>query len=241
MIKMGEITCRIPSNGIKSEILYCTEPEGLKLDIWTVTASWATALLTLGLLVAAVLTARVAIRTLKQMEHDSVAQSRPYVHAQLSPGLTGLGTWDLIIKNAGQSAARNVTATLSAWPEKKDFIVEALETMFLTPQTLPPGNHLRTFWYMRAQKGGYLEDPETGEKFNSHGLPDRTKITLRYEDDAMPPRVYHDEYDLSTETIGMTPVSTTGPNAPKDMVDPDAKALYKILGYIVRQIGELRR
>lgn len=241
MIKMGEITCRIPSNGVKPEILYCTEPEGLRLDVWTTTAAWATAFLTLGLLVAAVLAARAAISTLRQMKKDSIAQSRPYVYAQLVPGLGGVGTWDLIIKNAGQSAARNVTATVSEWPEQKDFIIDALSTMFSTPQTLPPGTHLRTFWYMRAQEGGYLEDPETGDKFNSHGLPDRTKVFLSYEDEDKPARIYRDEYDLSTETIGMTPISTKGPNEPRSMEDPDAKAIYKILGYVVRQLGELRR
>lgn len=67
MIKMGEITCRIPSNGIKSEILYCTEPEGYKLDQWTVSIDLVVAVLTVLLFV-------VAYRTLKQMKRDSAEQ-----------------------------------------------------------------------------------------------------------------------------------------------------------------------
>lgn len=49
MITMGEITCRIPSNGIKLEILYCAEPQGYRLDIWAAGSNLATAVIT-GLL-----------------------------------------------------------------------------------------------------------------------------------------------------------------------------------------------
>lgn len=74
MIKMGEIACRIPSNGIKPEILYCTEPEGMRLDIWAVSSNIATALLTLLLLLAALGALRTAKNTLGQMQIDSEAQ-----------------------------------------------------------------------------------------------------------------------------------------------------------------------
>lgn len=67
MIKMGEITCRIPSNGIKPEILYCTEPERMRLDIWAIGIDLFMAGLT-------VLLFAVAYWTLKQMKKDSAAQ-----------------------------------------------------------------------------------------------------------------------------------------------------------------------
>jgi hypothetical protein len=67
MIKMGEITCRIPSNGIKPEILYCTEPEGYKLDQWTVSIELIVAAVTVLLFI-------VAYRTLRQMKDDSDRQ-----------------------------------------------------------------------------------------------------------------------------------------------------------------------
>lgn len=241
MIKMGEISCLSAAEAIESTVLRCSEPDGMGLDAWAVAASWATAALTLGLLIAAALAARAAIKTLRQMERDSIAQSRPYVYAQVVPGLAGPRTWDLIVKNAGQSAARNLTAKLSSWPKDDDFITEPLRTMFTTPQTLPPGTQVRTFWHMKAQQGGQLTDPKTGARSSSHGFGDQVRITLSYQDDNQPTRTYLDEYDLNMSAVGLTPLSTSGPDLPSSVDDPNSAALYKILGTLVRQVGELRR
>lgn len=74
MIKMGEIACRIPSNGVKPEILYCTEPEGYKLDHWNATSSAIIALFTVILCLVAIGALIVARRTLNQMRDDSEKQ-----------------------------------------------------------------------------------------------------------------------------------------------------------------------
>lgn len=74
MIKMGEITCRIPSNGIKPEILYCTEPEGMRLDIWGVGIDLSMAVLTAFLFIIAALALGTAKGTLKRMQIDGDRQ-----------------------------------------------------------------------------------------------------------------------------------------------------------------------
>lgn len=240
MIQAGEIECRIPSNGIKPDHLFCTEPAALRLDIWTVTGSWVTALATIGLFVAAVWTARVAIGTLRQMKRDSEAQTRPYVYAQVVPSLAGIGSWDIIIKNVGQSAARNLTAQLSAWPKDDDIITNPLRTMFSTPQTLPPGAQLRAYWLMGPPEGATMRDPTTGGQVPPAGIKDPVTVTFSYHGDGGNGASYRDEFDVDTTRIGLTPVASSGPE-PKKSMDLKDQEIYKILGYIVSQLGELRR
>src|SRR5687767_9403546 len=50
-----------------------------------------------------------AARSADTAERVEARQSRPYVFAQLKPGLAGLGTWDLVLSNSGKSNARNLT------------------------------------------------------------------------------------------------------------------------------------
>ena len=46
----------------------------------------------------------------EQSRKDSIAQTRPYISATIVPGLQGMGIYDLLIKNSGKSAARNLEA-----------------------------------------------------------------------------------------------------------------------------------
>lgn len=240
MIQAGEIQCRIPSNGVKLDHLFCTEPEALRLDIWTVTGSWVTALATVGLVIAAIWTAWVAIGTLRQMRRDSEAQTRPYVYAQVVPSLAGIGSWDLIVKNVGRSAARNLTAELSIWPQDDDIVTQPLRTMFSTPQTLPPGAQLRAYWLMEPPAGSKMIDPQSGKEVSYTGVKDPVTVTFSYRGDGPSAAGYQDEFDLDTARIGLTPVASSGPE-PKESLEPKDKEIYKILGYIVSQLGELRR
>jgi len=89
---------------------------------------FATAVLTLAILVMAVFAWRTAKATLKASEEashaaavsakaaqeaneqarlDSIAQTRPYVFVEVKPGLAAVGTWDLRVTNNGQSPARD--------------------------------------------------------------------------------------------------------------------------------------
>jgi hypothetical protein len=51
---------------------------------------------------------------------------------------------------------------------------------------------------------------------------------------------YEDSYTVSTETMGLTPVASSGPE-PGPRLTPGEQSLHKMLGRIVQSIGELRR
>lgn len=106
-------------------------------------SSFATAVFTLGLLVAAVwagFTAVSAMRASKaasnaaaeaneQMKLDSIAQTRPYVYADIVPSLAGRRHFDLRITNVGKTAARNLHIQFDNWPEKIDDVAEHVKIL----------------------------------------------------------------------------------------------------------------
>ena len=103
------------------------------------------ALFTLGLLIFAACAWKTAKETLKaskdasyaarasaeaarlaneQAKQDSIAQTRPYVDAEIVPGLAGIGAWDLKVRNTGKSPARGLLLDLDEWPQDSDHIAE---------------------------------------------------------------------------------------------------------------------
>lgn len=210
---------------------------------WAAAGSIFTALLTLGLLVGAYAAWRTAKESLDQAREaqlqiklDSIEQTRPYVFAQIVPGLGGPSAWDLLIRNSGRSAATGLTISTDDWPETDDLIVKQLRKMFATNQTIPPGVSLRSFWRIDPAPGSTRADggPEVD------GMPKTATLTMRYtsQDPAHPH--YEDTYVISTETIGLTPAASTGPH-PSTKLTPAEASLHKMLGRIVQSISELRR
>ncbi len=210
---------------------------------WAAAGSILTAVLTLGLLIGAYAAWRTAKASLDQAKEaqlqiklDSIEQTRPYVFAQIVPGIGGPGAWDLIIRNSGRSAATDLSIHTEDWPETEDVIVKELRKMFMAKQTLPPGVSLRTFWRIDPTPGSTRADggPEVD------GMPKTAQLSLQYtsHDPAHPH--YEDRYVVSTETIGLVPVASSGPN-PSAKLTPAEASLHKMLGRIVQSIGELRR
>jgi hypothetical protein len=211
---------------------------------WAAAGAWVTTLLTVGLLIGAVLAWRTAKDTLgqtkvahKQMEADSIEQTRPYVYAHLVPGLAGIGTWDLLITNTGKSPARNLTIECDALPESDDILTGPLRTLFSTPRSLPPGANVRTYWKvgLRNPDSRWADGTRT-----PMGIVNQAKLSLRYTSDDPSKPSYQDEYILDDATIGQTPAPWTGPDM-KQGLSPEAQDLHKVLAAIAANIGELRR
>lgn len=210
---------------------------------WSAAGSLFTAVLTLGLLIGAYAAWRTAKASLDQAKEahiqvklDSIEQTRPYVFAHLVPGLGGGGSWDLILRNSGHSAAVDLTIRTLDLPTEDDLIVDKLREMFQTPRTLPPQVTIRSFWRIEPTPGSYRTDggPEVD------GMPKTARLTLCYtSSDPSHPR-YEDTYVVSTDAIGLTPLASTGPH-PSSKLTPGEASLHKMLGRIVQSISELRR
>ncbi len=160
--------------------------------LWTdVVTAWATvasAVFTLGLLITAICAIKPAKRTWeaaaeanRQAERDSREQSRPYVTAQIVPGLAGITSWDLRIMNTGRTAARNLTMDYDQWPTKDegdgepletwDIVSRSVHTMFTTPRTLAPGASLRVMWLLDrgpTENVKHSDPPEGPRKDGGH-------------------------------------------------------------------------
>lgn len=200
-------------------------------------ASWITAIATGLLVLGAGLTWKTAQGTLRHAREDSTRRTRPYVYAVLVPGLWGPGNWDLKIHNAGQSAARELTAELSGWPEKDDLITSGLRQLFSEPQILPPGVSYRIMW--RTTTGtdqtatGPVSDPV-------NGIPGKATITFHYRGEDPNEEPYPDTYVLHPDVVGaITPAASRGPEPAK--LESADKQRHRMMQHIVEALGELRR
>jgi hypothetical protein len=203
----------------------------------------ATAVVSLGLLVGAVLAWKVAKATLDQskaahwqMEKDSIEQTRPYVYAHLVPGLAGVATWDLLITNTGKSTARKLLIECDGWPAVDDELTGPLRQMFQTPQSLPPGVTLRTMWKLGSKENESWADGTD----DPAGIASGATLRLSYTSDDPSRPSYRDAYRLDDSVIGLTPVPTTGPSA-KTGLSPAEKDLHNVLRAATLHLGELRR
>lgn len=193
----------------------------------TAVGTLLTAIATVGLVVGAIMAWQVAKANLRHLRDDSRAQTRPYVYAQLVPGIAGAPTWDLIVRNSGRSSAKNLQIDVSAWPETDDVIV-ALKNLFETPQTLPPGTSIRTFWSL-----GKRHDPQST---GATGIDIPVDLTVRYGSDDPDAPNYTETFRIDSEGIGPTPVAHSGIELP-----PNATPTEKKLKEIVLALNELRR
>lgn len=200
-------------------------------------SSTLTAVLTAGLLAAAVWAAKAAVRTLAQMKTDSAGQradsaraTRPYLHARIAPSVAGIDTWDLIVENTGRSAAHNVQLQITPRDGAKvpdDLITQPARRFAHAGHTLHPGVSVRMYWVA----GASAEDPT--------GFP-RATVVLRYADGE---GVTYEERPvaLDPDTIGATPAPFTGAVAGNDSEKDIPKNTLNSLRAIAHHLGESNR
>ena len=164
-----------------------------------------------------------AKKTLDQMKSDSAAQARPYVHAQIVPSIGGPRAWDLIIKNTGNSAARNLRATASTWPAN-DKVTDDLRTVFNRERILPPGSTIRQYWYVGTRRAG-----------ENTGFDIGTELTLTYTD-SEGKKEFSDTFHLDIHEFKMTPMGGSGVEPAEGFTTSEEK-----LSEVVAALNNMRR
>ncbi len=152
---------------------------------WSAAAAWLTALVALSAAVVAFRQYRVARRAREEQAQAALdsarltrdlaeEQARPYVVAYLEPsGIGDAGLVDLVVRNFGKTAARDVTMTcdpeLRRSTSNEDDPTEPV-VIFDRLGLLAPGQEWRTYW---------------DRTWVRHGRPDlanRHEVVLRYRD-----------------------------------------------------------
>jgi hypothetical protein len=214
-------------------------------------STFATAVLTLMLVVLAIAAWRTAKSTLhasreaseaarasadaarvanEQAKIDSIAQTRPYVYVEIVPSLVGTQCWDIRIRNSGKSAARRLQLDYDAWPRELDKVAEEVKHLFRTPRTLPPGCQIRALWRLQ----GNFSDGTTEAGLGVDG----TVTTSYTSDDPSMPR-YNDKFEVMLFKSGYTPTPEGGPDP--DGLRGDMRKFYLLGQALVRRVGELGR
>jgi hypothetical protein len=219
-------------------------------DVVSATSAAFTALLTLLLVVAAFLAWRTAKSTLEasrraseaaeaaslaaaqaneQARLDSIERTRPYVFVEIAPSLAGRQSYDIRIRNAGQSAARDLRLEYDRWPDEIDDVATSVRQLFATPRTLPPGCSIRALWRLEGQ---------FTDGTNEAGLGKTGRISVRYTG-ASPELNYTDTFDVQIAESGLWPAPEEGPRP--DNLRGELRTFYLLGQTLVRRIGELGR
>ncbi|WP_434619692.1 hypothetical protein [Arthrobacter sp. A5] len=231
---LGEITCQLSDNGVKSGILYCNEPEAYRLAEWTAAGSTLTAIATIALVVAAIWAGRTALNTLKQQQKDSYAAWRPYLTVQVLPSLAGAPNFDLVIENVGGSPALGIEISSTDFPNKMDKVSESIRDLFKVVTFLGRGARTRNYWRLEVAKGSTWSDNTT----DPVGMPQSASLTVRYHD--LEGKKFEDEFVVDTNIYKLAPLPADGPN-PIDSLSDAEKDLHQMLAVIAVAIGEHRR
>ena len=210
----------------------------------TTTAEWvtawgtvATAAFTLLLAFFAWMAFRASLGQLRLLVQDSARQTRPYVNVDLSPGLHGIGFWDIIIQNVGRSMAHDVRVDAGPLTPKDadDHISSRLASFLQSPMTLPPGAIRRLMWRMEP-------DDSTGR--TAAGADPTVDLRVAYSDGAGTP--YHDVFHIAAEDYAVIlPAPSTGSKvrsgSSRSKGEESLANIERALEALNTHVGNLRR
>jgi len=113
---------------------------------------------------------REARTTRNQAAAAEIARAQPYVVMVLEPSGADDVLLDIVLKNYGPTAARNVFVELEPWPMRVDkYINDSLRVGLPTPiPVLGPGQEFRTYW-------------DNGLTYMKSDLPKRHEGSVRFE------------------------------------------------------------
>jgi hypothetical protein len=164
-----------------------------------------------------------------QARADSIARSRPYVFVEAVPSIGSVHSWDLLISNAGKTAARDLTMQFDSWPDSPDNVAIAAKEMFGSARTLPPSRSIRMYWWLVAS--GHFEDgAEEG------GVATPGVVTVYYSSDDPSEPQYCDSFPIDPYNAGLTPQGWMGPNSSKT---PTWSQFYRLGQGILRRLSEI--
>lgn len=200
--------------------------------LWTTAiGAVVTALATIGLVVVATWTLGGAKRQLVLQTEQAEREGRPYVVAEVVPGLHGAGHWDLVVRNYGRTSARSVIISCADLRvrDDDDHISPHLIPYLATPRALAPGARERVMWRM---------DEDAYERLSQAGAPGKTSVDVTYCDDIG--NEYTDTYSFDVNTLGAAaPVPTEGPSAMGN--GKELMNIERALRTLNAHVGELRR
>lgn len=181
---------------------------------------------------AALLTALTAAYQVYLLRQQMADSTRPYVVADVVPGLHGAGSWDLTLHSTGRSAARRVRISTepSAWGPRdySDRITEPLLEYLKRERDLPPGARQRVMWsYAR-------EDDEHA------GGPAVATVTVTYRDDVG--KTYEESFTFDTDALAkVSPVPSEGPRKSGAEAGKELMNIDRSIRNLSQHLGELRR
>lgn len=200
--------------------------------LWaTAIGSVATALFTAFLWLVAWRTLSGARKQLSLLRAQAEREGRPYVTADVVPGLHGAGNWDLIVANTGRTAARDITFDFDDWAPKdsEDHITSSLLAYLRASHVLVPNARHRLHWRMNP-------DPQFGT--TEAGADPSSRLTIKYADDQG--QKYTDAFSFDVDLLGAaSPVPTEGPKAIGK--DKDLARINQAIRTLSVHVGELRR
>lgn len=183
--------------------------------------------------VAALVTACIGVAQIRLLRKQMEQDARPYLVADLVPGLHGTGSWDLVLHSTGRSTAHRVRViTDPALGTKKrdpgDYITDSLVKYLGQARSLPPGARRRVMW--RSESGG--EKPS--------GAPAEITVKVAYEDENH--KVYTEEFDFDTGPIARAaPVPSEGPRKSGSEKGQELHNIDRAIRSLAKHVGELRR
>lgn len=169
----------------------------------------------------------------QQAIKDSQRANRPYLCVELRPGLQGIAKQDLVIRNLGRTAARDITL-VAPWPDPGDEISQRLESHFAKAFDLPPGSSLRLAWHRWVSEKKRGSQPE--------GMPRTCEVTVNYrgDDPALVP--FSESTTLDASWGDIMPAPQRGERNPNGMNTLDTlRDIDQALRTLNVHVGELRR
>ena len=178
---------------------------------------------------ANLLTLNAQRRAAEQAEKDSRAATRPYVYAELVPGLWGASSCDLRVQNFGKTPAKGLVIEVTDWPDERSEHLEQLRRFCETPRTLPPGGSHRLTWFDRR-----LADDQP-----SSTMGELVDITIRYGDETG--ETWSEDYRCDVGMMQVEPAPTEGAEA---QGGPTDERMLKNINHALRalnvHVGSLR-
>ena len=200
--------------------------------LWiTAIGSVATALFTALLWLVAWRTLSGARTQLSLLRAQAEREGRPYVTADVVPGLHGPGSWDLVVTNSGKTAARDVSFDFDPWKPKDsdDHIIPSLVAYLQASHMLAPGARHRLMWRM---------NPEHDAGRTEAGADPKGRLTVKYSSDQG--ETYTDTFAFDVDLLGAaSPAPTEGPKAIG--TDKELARIDQAIRTLSVHVGELRR
>ena len=173
---------------------------------------------------ATLATAVIAVVAITKSSADSRARSQPQVLAEFREAKDAETTIDLVVRNAGQTAARNLAVTFNPPLE-----IPELATGWATPilvdryanviSVLGPGQQMRNIWWSGELRNG------ANELVNHEPTPDAIEVRVRYR--GIGRRWITDSFPLHVDSIKNTTYSVSS-NSPRALAKQRTEHLQKI-------------